>query len=130
MSIFNIKESLEETINKLIDLVNANLDYYKIVAFDKLILILMKSVSGIIALITVFMIFFFGSLALAFFLGEILSHLFWGFVIVSALYGLIGAIVWINRVKWIVNPIISALAEVIEETSEELDLDNDEFSEH
>ena len=120
MSFFKISESFQDTANKIINLINAHLDYYKIVAFDKVVVILSKTVSSAILGVTGFMMVFFGSFALAAFLGELLSHPSAGYLIVSGLYGLFGIIIWKNRVKWIVDPMIEGLSELIEETSEDL----------
>lgn len=123
MSFLKISESIKEAANKIIDLVNAHLDYYQIVAFDKLVFLLSKSISSAIAGFTVFMVIFFGSFALAEFLGELLTHISIGYLIVAVLYGIGGWILWRNRVEWILNPIIAALTEAVEETAHDLGLD-------
>ena len=129
MSFFKITESVQETANSIIDLINANLDYYKIVAFDKIVTILYKGVSTAIVAFTAFMIVFFGSMALATFLGEVLVHPFLGFIIVAVLYGIGGAIFWKNRVNWVINPMIEAMSELVEETSHDLGLEQDSTDE-
>lgn len=126
MSFLKISESIKDAANKIIDLLNAHLDYYQIVAFDKLVFLLSKSVSSAIAGFTVFMVIFFGSFALAEFIGEILLHISIGYLIVALLYGFGGWIVWRNRVEWIVNPIIAALTEAIQETAVDLGLEDKE----
>lgn len=125
MSFLNISDSIKETANRIIDLLNAHLDYYKIVAFDKIVMLLTKSVSSAILGLTGFMMLFFGSFAFASFLGEILLHPYLGYLIISVLYGLFGFIVYKNRVNWIVNPMISALSELVEDTSNDLGLEED-----
>ncbi|UTW66865.1 phage holin family protein [bacterium SCSIO 12643] len=124
MSFLKISESIKDAANKIIDLVNAHLDYYQIVAFDKLVFLLSKSISSAIAGFTVFMVIFFGSFALAEFLGELLAHISIGYLIVAVLYGIGGWILWRNRVQWILNPIIAALTEAVEETAHDLGLDS------
>ena len=124
MSFFKITESFQDTANKLIALINAHLDYYQVVAFDKIILLLSKGISTAIVGFTGFMVVFFGSFALANFLGEILVHSSLGFLIVGLGYGIGGAIVWSNRVNWIINPMIQALSETVEKTSEDLGLED------
>lgn len=126
MSFANISDSIRESANKLIEVVNAHLDYYQIVAFDKLVFLLTKSISNGILAFTGFMVIFFSSLALAQFIGELVNHNSFGFLVVALLYGFGGWIMWVNRVKWIVNPIIAALTEAIEETSADLGLDEKE----
>ncbi len=124
MSFLKITESIREAANSIIDLLNAHLDYYRIVAFDKIVMLLSKSVSSAILGITGFMVLFFGSFAFASFLGEILLHPYLGYLIISFLYGIFGFIVFKNRVNWIVNPMIAALSELVEETSDDLGLDD------
>lgn len=129
MSFFKITESIQETANSIIDLINAHLDYYRIVAFDKIVTLLYKSVSSAIVGFTAFMMVFFGSMALATFLGETLSHPYLGYIIVSLLYGIGGAIFWKNRVNWVINPMISTLSELVEETSHDLGLEEETMGE-
>ena len=126
MSFFKITESIQDTANKVIDLINAHLDYYRIVAFDKIVLLLGKTISTAILGVTAFMVAFFGSFALAAFLGELLNHPSLGYLIVAVLYGIVGFIVWKNRVNWVINPMIEAMSEMIEETSDDLGLGDDE----
>ncbi|MGB0390822.1 MAG: phage holin family protein [Salibacteraceae bacterium] len=125
MSFVKISDSIRESANKLIEVINAHLDYYQIVAFDKLVTLLTKSISNAIVGFTAFMMVFFSSLALAQFIGELFEHISVGFLIVALIYGIGGWVVWLNRVKWIVDPIIAALTETIEETSYDLGLENE-----
>ena len=125
MSFLRITESVTDAANKIIDLLNAHIEYYQIVAFDKVVLLLSKSVSSAILGVTGFMIAFFGSFALATFLGEVFTHPYLGYLFVSALYGVGGWILWSNRIKWIVNPMIEAMSELVEETTNDLGI-NDE----
>ena len=125
MSFVRIAESVTDAANKIIDLLNAHLEYYQVVAFDKIVLLLSKSVSSAIVGITGFMMAFFGTFAFATFLGEVFTHPFIGYIIVSVLYGIGGWILWSNRVKWIINPMIQALAELVEETTHDLGIDDE-----
>lgn len=123
MSFLKISDSIRESANKIIELINAHLDYYQIVAFDKIVFLLSKTVSSAILGFSAFMVVFFSSFAMAEFFGEMFNHISIGYLMVAAMYGMGGFIVWKNRVEWIVNPIISALTETIEETANDLDLD-------
>jgi hypothetical protein len=125
MSFVKISDSIRESVNKLIELINAHLDYYQIVAFDKLVFLLSKTISNAILGFTAFMVIFFSSLALAQFIGELFNHISFGFLSVAFIYGIGGWIVWSNRIKWIVDPILSALTETIVETSLDLGLDDE-----
>ncbi|MFT4753390.1 MAG: hypothetical protein ACI85Q_000931 [Salibacteraceae bacterium] len=126
MSFIKISSAIRESANKLIELINAHLDYYQIVAFDKLVFLLTKIISNAIVGFTAFMVIFFSSLALAQFIGELCNQDSIGFLSVALLYGVGGFIVWSNRVKWIIDPIIAALTEAIEETNQDLGLNEDQ----
>ena len=129
MSFIKISESIRESANKIIELINAHLDYYQIVAFDKMVFLMTKLVSSSILGFTAFMVLFFSSFALAEFIGEFFNHISIGYLFVAFMYGIGGLIVWKNRVDWIINPIISALTETIEDTANDFDVDlNDESS--
>ena len=127
MSFLKISESIRESANKIIDLINAHLDYYQIVAFDKMIFLLTKTVGNVIAGFSVFMVLFFGSFALAEFLGEIFEQISIGYLLVGLLYGIGGFIVWKNKEPWIINPIIAALTETIEDTAHDLGVEKDKL---
>lgn len=124
MSFFKISESIQDVANKVIDLVNAHLDYYKIVAFDKLVTILSRTISAAVLTLTGFMFIFFGSFALASFLGDILTKPYWGYLIVAGLYAIGGFVIWKNRVPWILDPMIKMLSEIVEETVNDIGLDD------
>ena len=126
MPFIKISDSIRDTANKLIELVNSHLEYYQIVAFDKLVTLLSKTISSAIIALTAFMVFFFFSWALAHFIGELCDHISFGFLSVAALYAIGGWILWSNRIKWIIDPVISALTESIEETTFDLGLDDKE----
>jgi hypothetical protein len=120
MSINKLTNSFNDTLQKLLEVINAHLDYYQVVAFDKLVYLISKSVSAFILLGIGIMVTLFASLGLANFLGEILAHNWMGFLIVAAIYGFAGWIVWHNREKWIVDPIIQTLSDMVEDTADDL----------
>ena len=126
MSFIKISESIRESATKIIELINAHLDYYQIVVFDKMIFLMTKIVSRAILGFTAFMVLFFSSFAMAEFFGEIFEHISIGYLIVALLYGVGGIIVWKNRVNLIINPIIEALTETIEETATDFDVNLDD----
>ena len=131
MSFIKISESIRESANKIIELINAHLDYYQIVAFDKIVFLMTKLISSSILGFTAFMVVFFSSFALAEFIGEVFNHISIGYLIVALMYGIGGLVLWKNRVEWIVNPIISAMTEAIEDTANDFDVDlNDEPNNH
>lgn len=126
MSFIKISESIRESATKIIELINAHLDYYQIVAFDKMIFLMTKVVSSFILGFTAFMVLFFSSFALAEFIGEVFNHVSIGYLLVGLMYGMGGLIVWNNRVNWIINPIIAVLTETVEETAHDFDVNLDD----
>ena len=128
MSFIKISESIRESATKVIELINAHLDYYQIVAFDKMVFLMTKLVSSSILGFTAFMVLFFSSFAMAEFFGEMFNHISLGYLLVALMYGMGGLMVWKNRVNWIINPIIAALTETIEETAHDFDVNLDDDS--
>lgn len=122
MSLDKLSHSFQDTLQKLLEVINAHLEYYQVVAFDKLVYLISKTVSASILVSIGLMVTLFGSLALATFIAEVLGHDSLGFLIVALLYGVAGWVIYNNREKWIVNPIIETLAEVVEDTSDDLGL--------
>lgn len=128
MSFLKISDSIQDVATKVIDLVNAHLDYYKIVTFDRIVTVLSKSISVAILTFTGFMFAFFGSFALAAFLGDVFEKPYWGYLIVAGMYTISGLIIWRNRGPWIIDPMIKMLSELVEETVDDLTLeDSDEL---
>lgn len=131
MSFNKLSNTFQDTLQKLLEVINAHLEYYQVVAFDKLVYLVSKTVSASILVGIGVMVTLFGSLALATFLAEVLGHDSLGFLIVAVLYGLAGWGIYSNREEWIVNPIIETLAEVVEDTTDDLGLqDTDEETEN
>lgn len=128
MSFNKLSNTFQDTLQKLLEVINAHLEYYQVVAFDKLVYLVSKTVSATILVGIGLMVTLFGSLALATFLAEILTHDWLGFLIVAALYGFAGYVIWANRENWIVNPIIETLSELVEDTSDDLGLNEEEFN--
>lgn len=129
MSLIRISEALSQTVNKLIEVLNAHLEYYQVVAFDKIVSAMNRMISSAILMLTGFMFLFFGSFALANYLGEIMFHQSAGFLIVAVLYAIGGLLLYKNRDKWIIDPMVNALSELIEETTEDLELGDSEIDE-
>ncbi len=97
-----VKEDLEDYLNKRIDLVKLHL-----------VEELAHAISGLALKAGILFLFFFGflfvSLAFAFFIGELLNSAALGFLIIAAFYFLIALIFYLFRKKLIEKPVIQAL---------------------
>jgi hypothetical protein len=115
----SISEAVKDSANKLIALLNANLEYYKVVAYEKLILLLSEIVGKGILVITALMFLFFLSLGLAHLIGEFLGRPSLGYFI-AAVFNLAGGlIVYKNRYPWIINPMIRDVSKAFEPKDED-----------
>jgi hypothetical protein len=100
---------VEELADTVKDYVNTRIESAKLNIAEKSSAVIANLVAGLIV-VSFFMLFFlFGSIALAFGLGEWIGKTWSGFLIVAGLYLLIGLVVWTARVKIIQLPIMNAL---------------------
>ena len=93
----HVKDYAEERVNLL--MYNAQEKTSKAIAGTSSVLILL--IIGIFTL-------GFLSLALAWYLGQLLEKPFLGFLIVGGFYLLAGLVIWMNRERWIGFPIMNA----------------------
>jgi fatty acid desaturase len=100
---------VEELADTVKDYVNTRIESVKLNVAEKSSAVIANLVAGLIV-VSFFMLFFlFGSIALAFGLGEWIGKTWAGFLIVSGFYLLIGIVVWTARVKIIQLPVMNAL---------------------
>jgi Putative Actinobacterial Holin-X, holin superfamily III len=100
---------VEELADTVKDYVNTRIEAVKLNAAEKTSAVIANVLAGLVV-VTFFMLFFlFGSIALAFGLGEWIGKTWAGFLIVAGLYLLIGIVVWTARVKIIQLPVMNAL---------------------
>lgn len=100
---------VEELADTVKDYVNTRIESAKLGIAEKSSAIIANVAAGLIV-ITFFLLFFlFGSIALAFGLGEWIGKTWAGFLIVAGFYLLVGIVVWTARVKIIQLPVMNAL---------------------
>lgn len=92
---------LESLLDRVTDYGKTSYELVKLKALDKTTDLISSSVpiTIVVVLIVSFMIFL--NLGLAFWLGEILGKVFYGFFVVAAFYLLIGAIIYFLMYKWL-----------------------------
>ena len=59
------------------------------------------------------------SMGLAFGIAALLNSLFWGFMIVAALYLLVGVLIWANRDRILKTPILTMFLKLVDTHNEE-----------
>lgn len=116
----HISKSIRDLFDKLIELFYSNLEYYKIVAFDIAVGLFSRLMYILIIVFSAFIVSFFLCFALASFIGEWTGHIYWGYLSVALIYGVLGMLVWINKVRWVINPIICMLTEMIDKIGKDI----------
>ena len=105
----NSFEKFDELIKNIKEYVNNSITLFKIELAEKISGI----ISNIIALFFVSIIFFlvivFFSISLALILGKITGENYWGFLIVSGLYFIIGILIWKGKDRIIRIPIMNSI---------------------
>ena len=98
---------------KLKGIATAYTEYYKAITYEKLVII----ISGIsilaILFITINLFLLFLAIGLALYIGELLGNFAIGFVILGAIYLLVGILFYVMRNKWIINPIVKVLQTIL-----------------
>lgn len=109
----------EELADNIKELVNVKLDSVKLTVAEKSSKVASNIISAIIvALIAIFFIVFF-SVALAYFLADVLSSTWAGFLIVSAIYLLAAIIVHLTKERVIRIPIMNSILSQLSKDEED-----------
>ncbi|OSZ77623.1 hypothetical protein CAP36_14720 [Chitinophagaceae bacterium IBVUCB2] len=99
----------EEMADNVKDYINTRIESAKLSVAEKSSKLMANAMAAIIVTAILFFFFLFAGIALSLVLGEWVSNTWAGFLIVAALYLLIGLIVWSCREKIIRLPIMNAL---------------------
>ena len=88
-------------------------EYSKAITYEKLVII----ISGIsiiaILFIAVNLFLLFLAIGLALYIGKLLGSFSLGFVILGTAYLLVGALIYIMRKRWIINPVVKVLQTIL-----------------
>ena len=101
------KEKVEATYQHLIEYAEARWNLIALDVSDKTANIITSIVVGIILAVLGLFFLVFASISLALWLGDLTDSIALGFLLVAVLYGLIGALVYFNRNKWLFLPLMN-----------------------
>lgn len=107
MILKDAKEKVETTYQHLIDYAEARWNLIALDISDKTANIVTSIIVGIVLAVLGLFFLVFASVALALWLSDLTDSGALGFLIVAVLYGLIGAVVYANRSKWLFLPLMN-----------------------
>lgn len=113
------KRSFEKVYEAAKNYLDSKIELSKLQAVDKGSELVSSATVGIILLILFTMVFLFGSVALSFYLGQIIGSTYKGFLIVAIIYLVTGLIVYFARNTWIKVPITNLFIKKILEDDED-----------
>lgn len=112
MALGNIKENAENLPTEIHDLLNSQLEYYKLYVFR----MLAKMATGVASLFIMslfgLVIAFFLAVAMAFALGEWVGSTGLGFLIVSVIFALLALLIYYKREQIIYKSLLEKLSEI------------------
>jgi hypothetical protein len=109
----------EELADNIKELLNVKLDSVKLTVAEKSSKVAANFISAIIAVLTIILFIVFFSVALAYFLAEILNSSWGGFLIVSGIYLLAAIIVRLVKERAIRIPIMNSILSQLSKEDDE-----------
>ncbi|MEN6619528.1 MAG: phage holin family protein [Rikenellaceae bacterium] len=97
---------LESLLEKAEEYGKTSFELFKLKALNETLGVVSSIISRTVTVVFIFTFFLMGTIGVAFLLGEILGKLWYGFFIVAAFYGIIGAVLYFfmnNRLKKLVE---------------------------
>lgn len=114
-----IKEKFNEIPARAGELLDANVQYYKLFVFR----FIAKASYGVLTIfllaMTCLLVLFFVSFALAFAIGALLDSIALGFLSIGFFYALVVGVAFIFRKKWIERPLLRKLSEAYFKSDED-----------
>lgn len=107
MILKDAKEKVEATYQHLIDYAEARWNLIALDVSDKTANLVTSIVVGIILAVLGLFFLVFASISLALWLGDLTDSSALGFLLVAVLYGLIAALFYVNRNKWLFLPLMN-----------------------
>jgi small-conductance mechanosensitive channel len=111
MLLQDAKTKAEETFGHLIDYAEARWNVIALQISEKTASVASAVITGVSLAVIGLISMLFLSIALAIWLGGVLNSVAGGYVIVAVIYGVVGAILFSNRKKWIFLPIMNSILE-------------------
>lgn len=99
----------DDLFKRATDYVNTNIELAKLNIIEKSVKTVGSVISNLILVVVCALCLLFLSFAMGFYLGEILSSTYLGFIIVAAFYLVVAIIIALISTKHIKNPIINIL---------------------
>jgi uncharacterized membrane protein YkvI len=117
-------QNVESILDQLKEYVNTRVNLAMMVAADKGSQLFANLVTDGFVLICLILAFLFGSLALGFYLSELIGNTYGGFAIIALFYFIIALIVYLIKDRFLEKPIINAvIRKMFKERNEKLNDD-------
>ena len=100
---------IELLVERAFDYGKISLELAKFKAVDKTSNVVSSALSKVVIYFFVFSFLLFISLGSALWIGELLGKNYYGFLVIAAVYGLIGIIIWVFMYRWIKNCVRNSL---------------------
>jgi len=110
---------MEELLDKIKDYLNTRMRLSKLTLIEKGVLLFANLITDGLVIIFIILAFLFVSLALGFYISELLGNSFGGFFIVSLFYFVLAIIIYLIKDKYLEKPIINNMVKKILKGEEE-----------
>lgn len=110
---------MEELLDKIKDYLNTRIRLGKLTLIEKGVLLFANLITDGLVIIFLILAFLFVSLALGFYISELLGNSFGGFFIVSLFYFVLAIIIYLLKDKYLEKPIINNMIKKILKEEEE-----------
>lgn len=104
---------MEELLDKIKDYLNTRMRLGKLTLIEKGVLLFANLITDGLVIIFIILAFLFVSLALGFYISELLGNSYGGFFIVSLFYFVLAVLIYLLKDKYIEKPIINSMIKKI-----------------
>jgi len=105
----NIFSQVQHLAEELKTYVNVRIDIVKLTVAETASKMVADTAATIISGVVFLFFLFFASVGLALFLSSVIGNSYSGFLLVAALYLILGFLIWFLREKWIRMPVMNAI---------------------
>jgi len=105
----NTTSSIESLIEKIKSYVETTVDLLKLKAIDKSLQFVSNSIAYVVILMALGFFVILLNFGLAFFIGELMGKVYYGFFIMAVVNAIAGLIVLRNKRKWIKDPLVNKM---------------------
>lgn len=102
---------IESLFEKFETYLHTSIELYKLRALDKLAQITSSLAASLVIMLIAIFFFLLFNIGIALWLGELIGKSYYGFLIVSGFYLIIGFLVYYNRGKWIKEKVSDSVIE-------------------